>query len=78
MSESGLRNILLTGGQDLIGGLGGRGVLNGVLFRWLNDALVGNKGNGLGDCKVVVFIVSSVRALLVAPCLLFKFLIGTE
>lgn len=33
LSESGLRNILLTGGQDLMGGLGGLGVLSGVFFR---------------------------------------------
>jgi len=33
LSESGLRKILLTGGQDLIGGLGGRGVLSGVFLR---------------------------------------------
>ena len=62
LSEPGVRKILLTGGQDLIGGLGGRGVLSGVFLRWLNDALAENKGIGLGVCNVAAFILSSVYA----------------
>ena len=41
-------NIRLTGGQDLVGGLGGLGALNGVLRRWLKEFSVKKFGVGRG------------------------------
>ena len=45
---SDLLKIRLTGGQDLVGGLGGLGALKGVLRRWLKEFSAKKLGVGRG------------------------------